>query len=258
MSEERKVVLITGAVKNSGLCFAHKFAKEGYDVCVTSRDPEQAAKTAQALAQQYGVKTMGFGLDLTDVRDIRRVFAELYKAFGRLDVFVGNSVNQGLGAAAVDITEAEFDNVADVNIKGNFFCCQEAFKIMREQRSGSIILLGSVHAQGAVYGRATYAMSKGAIASLVRNLAFEFAEYGVRVNSVVPGAIRTDRWDSYSPEEVARRRGRWPLGLESSGEDIASAVYFLASDQCKTATGSEFVMDSGVLACLMGYAGQNH
>lgn len=258
MSVENKVVLITGAVKNSGLCFVHKFAQEGYDVCITSRDPGQAAKTAQMLAQQYGVKTMGFGLDLTDVQDIRRVFAALYKEFGRLDVFVGNSANLGVGTNAADISEAEFDNVMDVNAKGNFFCCQEAFKIMRVQKKGSLILIGSVHACGAIHGRSTYAMSKGAISSLVRNLAFEFGEYGVRVNSVVPGAIRTDRWDGFSPEEVAKRRARWPLGLESSGDDIANAVYFLASDQCHTVTGSELVVDSGVLTCLLGYHGQNH
>lgn len=256
MSTQDRVVLITGAVKNSGLSIAHKFAQEGYHVCITSRNAVQAEKTADALAAQYGVKALGFGLDLTSVADIRRVFSTLYEKLGRLDVFVGNSANLGLGAAAIDIEEPEFDNVADVNIKGNFFCCQEACKIMRKQKSGSIILLGSVHAHGALYGRATYAMSKGAISSMVRNLAFEFGEYGVRVNSVVPGAIRTDRWDNFSPEEVAQRRARWPIGLESTGEDIANAVYFLASDQCKTVTGSEFVVDSGVLACLMGYTAQ--
>lgn len=258
MKGNNKVVLITGAVRNSGLCFAHKFAQEGYDVCITSRDAEQAASTAEAISQQYGVKAMGFGLDLEDTADIRRVFAEIFGTFGRLDAFIGNSVNQGVGIAAADITEAEYDSVMNVNVKGNFFCSQEAYKIMREQRSGCIVLIGSVHARGAAYGRSTYAMSKGAISSLVRNLAFEFAESGVRVNSVVPGAIRTERWDSYPPEEEARRRRNWPLGMESTGEDIANAVYFIASDQCKTATGSELVVDSGVLTCLLGYNGGKH
>ena len=258
MSENGKVVLITGAVKNSGYAMALKFAREGYSVCITSRNARNAAQTAAEISREYGVPARGFGLDLESPKDIRRVFGELYEEFHRLDVFVGNSANLGVGILAADITEEEYDGVMNVNAKGNFFCCQEAYRIMRQQHSGSIVLIGSVHARGAIFGRTTYAMSKGAISSLTRNLAFEFAGDGVRVNSVVPGAVRTDRWDSFTPEQEAARRKNWPLGMEASGDDIANAVYFLASDQSKSTTGTELVVDSGVLTCLLAYNGGKH
>ena len=254
----RKVALITGAVRNSGLAIARRFAKEGYAVCVTSRRAVDAEAAAEALSKEFGVDTAGYGLDLQSVEDIRRVFAAVDKAFGRLDVFVGNSADLGVGQTVLEITPEEFDGVMNVNIRGNFFCCQEAARIMKRNHSGSIVLIGSVHYRGAVYGRIAYATSKGAVASMVHNLAFELAEHGIRVNQVVPGAIRTDRWDNTTPEQAAKRRENWPLGIESTGDDIANSVYFMASDQAKTITGTELVVDSGTLACVLTYNGGRH
>lgn len=254
----KKVVLITGATKNSGFAIARRFAAEGYDVCVTSRRAEDADVAAQALAREFSVKTTGYKLDLQDTEDIARVFGDVKKRFGRLDVFVANSANLGMNQNVLDITPEEFDGVMNVNIRGNFFCCQQAAKIMMEHGGGSIVLIGSVHYKAAVYGRVAYATSKGAMASMVHNLAFELAQYGIRVNQVIPGAIRTDRWDGIAPEEAARRRGNWPLGIESTGEDIANAVYFIASEQAKTITGTELAVDSGILACLLNYNGGKH
>lgn len=248
----KKVAFITGATKNSGYAIAQRFAAEGYAICLTSRRPADAAAAAEKLAETYQIPAKGYGLDLEDVADIRKVFADVKATFGRLDVFVGNSANLGLGATVLDMTQEHFDSVMQVNIRGNFFCCQESAKLMIPG-GGAIVLVGSIHYKGAVHGRASYAMSKGAIASMVHNLAFELAEYGIRVNQVLPGAIRTDRWEGISPEEEARRRSNWPLGIESSPEDIANAVYFLASDQAKTITGTELPVDSGVLTCLLKY-----
>lgn len=254
----RKVVLITGATKNSGLSIAKQFAAEGYDVCITSRRQEDAETTASALAKEYSVTAKGYGLDLENTADISRVFRDIAASFGRLDVFVGNSANLGLNQAVLTVTPEEFDSVMNVNIRGNFFCCQESAKLMKENGGGSIVLIGSVHYKSAVYGRAAYATSKGAISSMVHNLAFELAEFGIRVNQVIPGAIRTDRWENVAPEELARRRANWPLGIESTGEDIANAVYFMASDKAKTITGTELAVDSGILACLLNYNGGKH
>ena len=247
----QKVVLITGATKNSGLAMAQRFAAEGYAVCITSRREDDAVTAAAELAKTYSVPTKGYALDLESVEDIRRVFADLEKTFHRLDVFVGNSANLGLGSSVLEMTPENFDGVMNVNIRGNFFCCQESAKLMKE--GGSIVLIGSVHYRGAVHGRSSYAISKGAIASMVHNLAYELAEYGIRVNQVIPGAIRTDRWDGLTPEELAKRRSNWPLGVESTPEDVANAVYFMASEQARTVTGTELVVDSGVLTCLLKY-----
>lgn len=248
-----QVVFITGAVKNTGYAIARRFAAEGYDVCVSSRRAEDAAATAASLAEEFGVRAKGYGLDLENVADIRRVFSDVEQSFGRLDVFVGNSANLGLGAMVLDMTPEQFDGVMNVNIRGNFFCCQQSAGIMVRHGGGAIVLIGSVHYRGAVAGRASYAISKGAIASMVHNLAYELAQYHIRVNQVIPGAIRTDRWDGISREEAERRRANWPLGMEATGEDIANAVYFLASEQAKAITGTELAVDSGVLTCLLSY-----
>lgn len=252
-----KTVFITGGVRNSGLSIAKRFAQEGYDVCVTSRNEKDAVTKASELAKAYGVKAMGYGLDLEDPKDISRVFQDVREKFGRLDVLVCNSANLGIGQNCLSLTPDDFDSVMNVNIRGNFFCCQEAARIMCPQNSGAIVMIGSVHYKAAVHGRIGYAISKGAIASMVHNLAFELAEYGVRVNHLIPGAIRTERWDGISAEEETRRRGNWPLGIESTGEDIANAVYFLASDQAKTITGAELAVDSGILSCLLNYTKGN-
>jgi len=249
-----KVVLITGGVRNSGWSMAQRFASEGYAVCITSRVAGDAQKKAAELAEQFGIKAKGYGLNLMDVNDISTVFADVKATFGRLDALVCNSADLGIGQTVLGITPAEFDGVMNVNIRGNFFCCQEAAKLMGEQGGGAIVLIGSVHYKAAVHGRVAYAISKGAVASMVHNLAFELAEYGIRVNHLIPGAIRTERWDGISEEEAARRRANWPLGIESTGEDIANAVYFLASDQAKTITGAELAVDSGILTCLLNYS----
>ena len=225
----RKVALITGAVRNSGLAIARRFAKEGYDVCITSRNGAEAEKTAQQLSEEFRILAKGYQLDLQSVADIQRVFAEVEETFGRLDVFVGNSADLGVNQTVLEITPEEFDAVMNVNIRGNFFCCQESARLMKRNHRGAIVLIGSVHYRGAVYGRIAYATSKGALASMVHNLAFELAEHGIRVNQVVPGAIRTDRWENTTPEQAAKRRENWPLGIESTGEDIANSVYFMAS-----------------------------
>lgn len=252
-----KTIFITGATKNTGLAIAKFFAAREYQVAISSRSKEAAEKTAAMLSRVYGVNAKGYGLDLTKVEEIRATFQDIRETFGGLDVFVGNSANLGIGQDILTTTEEEFTSVMDVNIKGNFFCCQQAAMLMKEKRKGSIVLIGSVHYRGAVRGRGLYATSKGAIATMVRSLAYEFAEYGIRVNQVVAGAIRTERWDGLTEQEVATRRGNWPLGMESTGEDIARGVYYLASDDSRTVTGTDLTIDSGILTCLLKYDGGN-
>ena len=248
-----KVVLITGSAKNTGYAIAKKFASSGYSVCVTDRNLQNAETAAKKISKEFDVKCKGFRLDLEDSNSIKDVFDKVKEEFSRLDVFVANAANLGIGSSAIDMGEDEFLSVIKANVSGNFFCSQQAARIMRESGGGSIVLIGSIHYKGAVHKRSAYAISKGAIASMVKSLAFEWAEFGIRVNQVVPGAIRTARWDDISNEETEKRRSNWPLGIESTGEDVANAVYFMASDQSKTVTGSELVVDSGLTACLLKY-----
>ena len=249
-----KNVLITGATVNTGLAIARRFAKEGYGVAVTSRDEKKAKETAEKLSKEFSVPAVGYGLSFADAEEISRVFEDAEKTLGSVDVFVANAANLGIGYGPLNTDEEAFDAIMDVNVKGTFFCCRAAAEIMKKHGGGSIVTMGSVQGTGAVRGRTVYSMSKAAISLLVKNLAFELGEYGIRANNVVAGAIHSERWDGLSEEELCARRSRYPVGRESTEEEIANAVYFLGSEQSATVTGIDLTVDSGISVCILPYS----
>ena len=249
-----KNVLITGATVNTGYAIARRFAREGYGVAITSRNAEQAEEAAKKLAKEFSVPAVGYELSMLNVEQTRRVFQDASQKLGPLDVFVANAANLGVGYGVMNTDEKSFDDIVNVNIKGTFFCCQAAAEIMKRQGGGSIVTMGSIQGTGAVRGRAIYSMSKAAISLLVKNLAFELGEYGIRANNVVAGAIHSTRWDELSEEEIAIRRARYPVGRESTEEEIANAVYFLGSEQSATVTGTDLTVDSGISVCILPYS----
>ncbi len=248
-----KVIFITGATKNTGLAIAEKFAENGYDVALTSRRADDAEKTAFYLSEKYGIKSVGYALALQDVGNIKDVFASVRRDFGRLDVFVGNSANLGVDVDILNATEEDFDGVMDVNLKGNFFCAQQAAMIMKKNGGGSIVMIGSVHYSQAIWGRVIYTASKGGLVSLVKSLAVELGEFGIRANTIIAGAIHTERWDVQTPEQTAKRRAQYPAGRESFGEEIANGAFYLGTDLSATVTGTELTIDSGISVCLLPY-----
>ena len=247
------VVFITGATRNTGRAVAEKFAKMGYSVVISGRTEVEASAVADELAKRYGVKTKGYGLELADLRTVNEAFDDIKKTFQGLDIFVANAANLGIDFGVLNSTESDFDSVIDANVKGTFFCCQAAAKIMKKQKKGSIVVIGSVHCHQAIHGRALYTMSKGALLSLTKSMVVELGGYGIRANYLAAGAIHTDRWDGQSEEETARRRTQYPIGMESYGEAIAEAVYYLGSDLSKTVTGAELTVDSGISTCLLPF-----
>ena len=248
-----KVIFITGATKNTGLAIAEKFAIHGFDVALTSRRLDDAQKTATFLSEKYGVKVIGYALDLQSGESIKTVFNSVRRDFGRLDVFVGNSANLGVDVDILNATEEDFDGVMDVNLKGNFFCAQQSAFIMKENGGGSIVMIGSVHYSQAIWGRVIYTASKGGLVSLVKSLAVELGEFGIRANTLVAGAIHTERWDEQAPELTAKRRAQYPVGRESFGDEIANGVFYLGTDLSATVTGTELTIDSGISICLLPY-----
>ncbi len=252
-----KNILITGGTVNTGLAIARQFAKEGYGVAVTSRNPEKARAVAEAITREFGVPAYGYGLALTDVREIRAVFETAARDLGSIDVFVANAANLGINYGVLNTDEEGFDAIVDVNVKGTFFTCQAAAEIMKRQGGGNIVTIGSVQGTAAVRGRTVYSMSKAAISLLVKNIAYELGEYGIRANNVVAGAIHSDRWNALSEEEIAARRSRYPVGRESTEAEIANAVYFLGTDQSASITGTDLTVDSGISVCLLPYTKEN-
>ena len=248
-----KTVFITGATHNTGFAIAQKYAANGYNVAISSRNEDNALKAAECISMKYDVKAKGYKMMLTDIDSIKCVFNNIEKDFGNLDVFVGNAANLGVDMGLLNSNEDEYRDVIDTNLKGNFFCCKYAAQIMTKQRSGAIVIIGSVHNRRTIQGRALYTASKGALLSLVKSMAVELGAYGIRANYISAGAIHTDRWNNLTDDEYQIRRGRYPIGTESYGEDIANGVYYLGSDLSRTVTGSELTIDSGISVCLLPF-----
>lgn len=246
-------VFITAGANNTGYAIAEKFAKEGFDIAISSRSENEIKAAEKRLKDQYNAKVKGYVLELTDLNNITSVFSKIKKDFGTLDTFVANAANLGVGLDFLSTTEEEYDSVIDTNLKGSFFTTQQAAKVMKEQGKGSIVFISSVHSKQAIFGRSLYASSKGGINVLSKTLSIELAQYGIRSNCIIAGAICTNRWDNFTEEQKNAKRANWPLGIESTGEDIANGVFYLGTDLSKTVTGTELTIDSGLLNCLLPY-----
>ena len=183
-------VFITG-VKNTGFCIAEKFASEGFDVAISTRKLSDVEPLAEMLAKKYNIKARGYSLEMSDVDDIKRVFSCIKEDFGSLDTFVANAANLGVEMDFLTADEDEFSSVVDVNLKGSFFCAQQAALMMKEKKSGSIVFMSSVHSHQCIFGRSLYTASKGGINALTHALAVSLAGKA-RVNSISPGWIDND------------------------------------------------------------------
>lgn len=253
MTDKRKTAFVTGATKNTGYAIACKFAENGYDVYLTSRREEEAEKAAQQLYQTYpAVSAHGLALETNSSESIAHAFAEVQKRHGYLNAFVANAAHLGVGLTLMNTSPEEYDDVMNSNAKGSFFCAQQAAKLMIDT-GGAIVFVSSVHAQAAIPGRIVYAASKSAICAMSRNICVELGKYGIRSNCVIAGAIWSDRWLTQTPAETARRRAQYPAGRESTPEEVAQSVWYLASEQSATITGTELVIDSGISVCLLPY-----
>lgn len=251
-------LFITAGAKNTGFAIAEKFAEKGFDVALSSRNLEEAREAAASIGKRFAVKAKGYALELTDVPQIRRVFQQVKEDFGGLDTFVANAANLGINTNLLSVDEQEYANVMDVNLKGSFFCAQQAALIMKEAGGGSIVFISSIHSNQCVFGRSLYSTSKSGINAMMRSMALELAQYHIRANCILAGAIRTDRWDGLTEEQVAARRANWPLEIESTGEDIANGVFYLGTDLSRTVTGTELTIDSGISISLLPYKEGKH
>ncbi len=249
----KKIVFITGGVRNTGNAVARRFAAAGWYVVLTSRVKQDAEQAAVELAEEFGVPARGYGLSLTDPEETARVFALCEKGFGAPSALVLSAAALGVGKGVLNSTEEDADEIFGVNLKGNFFCCQAAARLMKKAGGGTITVIGSVHSDGAVPDRALYTVTKGGLKSLVKSMAVELAPYGIRANYIAAGAIHTERWDSLDADTLAARRSRYPAGRESTPEEIAEAAFFLGTDLSPTVTGSVLTVDSGLTACLLPY-----
>ena len=246
-----RTVLVTGSVRNTGLEIARAFLTAGATVYVNGRTEEKVAEALRDLnstASAGGGEARAGTADVSNAREVEALFARISREAPRLDVLVNNAVVQGIGGPIQNVTDEEFDAVIHTNLYGYFHCARAAAKRMVAQKSGAIVNLSSNTSRRAIRNRSAYVMTKGAIDAFTRALALDLGAHGIRVNTVAPGYIYTDRWDVLDPAVAARRRNNIPIGYEATGADIADAVLFMASPRARNITGARLVVDGGCSA----------
>jgi 3-oxoacyl-[acyl-carrier protein] reductase len=233
-----RVVLVTGAGHGIGRAVAERFAGEGARVIVNDLDEGRAREVAGA------INGTAIAADVASKVAVDDMFDRINSAYHRLDVLVNNAGNIYAARHFLEGDEEWWDSVLDVNLKGAYLCSQHAAKMMAQQRSGVIINMSSGGATKAHRGNVAYDASKGGIEAMTRAMALDLAPYGVRVNAIVPGLIRT--YDI--SDEVAKDRGKVvPMGRLGDPEDIAGPTVFLATHDARYITGASIVVDGGVL-----------
>lgn len=244
-------VFITGAQSNTGYGIAEFFAKQGWDVFITSRNGESAQKAAKKLQETYGVFAKGYECNIGNEQQVKDIFSDIDKEGKFVETIILNAANMGYGsdpAKGLDFFEQdvdEFRKVFETNLVWNFTMIRQAAIRMREHHKGSIVFLSSNTAYRAIPNRAAYAASKGGINALTKSLALDLGQYGIRCNVVLPGTIKTERWYQMGNKQIVNGT-LTPIGDISDYEDLANACWFFGTDMSKNITGTELIVDGGM------------
>jgi NAD(P)-dependent dehydrogenase (short-subunit alcohol dehydrogenase family) len=248
---EGKVCVITGAGGGMGREAALLFSEEGAQVCVADVDGDAAEKTATDARDAFAVQ-----VDVADVESVQRMYAETASRYGGIDVLYNNAgISPGDDASILDTEPDAWQRVQDVNTKGVYLCCKHGIPHLLERGGGSVINVASfVALVGAATSQISYTASKGAVLSLSRELAVQFARQGVRVNALCPGPVETPlllRIFGDDPAAYERRRIHLPMGRLAKPREIVNAALFLASDESSYVNGATFVVDGGLTAAYV-------
>ncbi len=239
-----KVAIITGAGQGIGLEIARKLLETGSHVILNDLEKGLTEEAVASLSRLGKGSVIGCSGDSSTEQVISELIALSMHHFGHLDQVVANA-GITLFGSFLDYSRRDFLEVMRVNQAGTFFLTQSAARIMREQQTGGAILLtSSVTAHQSHENLAAYAMSKGAIEMLAKNLVLELAPFGIRVNTIAPGATLTERTTS-DPDYAATWSRLTPLGRPASTTDIAEAAAFLLSDAARHITGQTLIVDGG-------------
>lgn len=245
--ENQKTAIVTGAGLGIGRGIALALAKEGYNVVVSDINEENCQKVAEEVTE-FGAKSLAVKCDVSNSTDVSEIFNQAVREFGQVDVLVNNAGIYPF-IPFEKMEESDWDKVMDVNLKGVFFCCKEAFKMMPE--GGRIVNISSIAGFVGFEGLVHYCASKGGVNGMIRALALEMAPKKITVNAVAPGAIDTpgasqpDQPRTAAEETKKQTIAAIPLARMGMPEDIADAVVFLASDRASYITGQVIIVDGG-------------
>lgn len=246
-----KTALITGACINTGVDIVEKFASEGYNIVFTGRNPEKVNDAKKNYQEKFpDVNIIGYAFDsllderTVDEKSIEDMFADLDKKGIFIETLVLNAADQGLGIEILENPLTDFMRVINTNMVWNYCLSEHAAKRMKENGGGNIIFINSNTAYRAIPNRIAYSASKGGQLGMMRAMALDLGKYNIRVNAVLPGMIRTDRWEK-NPDFYAKVPSKYtPIGDVAVGSDVADAVWYFAA-HARNTTGAELVVDGG-------------
>jgi len=239
-----RVALVTGAGSGIGRAIAVRFAREGADVGVLDVNEATAAETATAV-EGIGRRAAALRADVSRSDDVETAVARAESSLGAIDVLVNNA---GLTRDATirNLSEADWDLVLNVHLKGTFLCTKAVARRMRERgRGGAIVNISSISAKIGTFGQANYASAKAGIVALTKVTAREYARYGVRANAIQPGMIDTPMTRVLGEEHLARSVVETPLGRLGTPDEVAVVALFLASDLASYVTGAVIEVTGG-------------
>ena len=244
---DNQVVLVTGAAKGIGRAIAEGFASRRAHVVVNDILTEKELNAIAAEISAAGINSIGIQADVADFDQVQKMMQRTAETFGRLDILVNNAGIIRRGSIET-VTEADWDRVMAVNLKGTFNCCKAAADLMMKQRSGKIVNVSSIAGKtGDITSAPGYGPSKAAIDALTKTLARQLAAYGINVNGVAPHAIETEMSAEWPEEKRRAIIAAIPLKRLGQPEEVAEAVIFLASDKAGFITGEILDVNGGFL-----------
>jgi 3-oxoacyl-[acyl-carrier protein] reductase len=243
---EGKIALVTGASKGIGRKIAEVFAQPGANVAFTYLSSVEKGQALEQELQAFGTKVIGYRSDASKFEEAEQLINAIVADFGGLDIVVNNAgiTKDGL---LMRMTEENWDDVLNVNLKSVFNVTKAASKIMMKNRKGSFINMSSVVGVQGNAGQANYAASKAGIIGFTKSIAKELGSRNIRANVVAPGFIRTEMTDVLDPKVVAGWEAGIPLKRAGEPEDVANACLYLASDLSAYVTGQVLPVDGGML-----------
>ena len=242
-----KTVLITGSSKGIGAAIAREMAKAGARVVLHGRDEDQLVAVAKEINAIGGNTLIAIG-DLALEETPKEIFNLVEDTWGSVDILVNNAA-QEIRKSTIEFTSAEYDHLMQVNLKAAFICAQMAIPNMKKKKWGRIINISSLHELQPTGYSSVYSISKGGLFMMMREMAVEFSKFGLTINNIAPGAIRTDMNKAVLSDAAYEQKviANIPAGFIGLPEDIAGAAVFLASDYARYITGSSLYVDGGLV-----------